>query len=76
MPKLRNCVFGQLRDRSLFKCRGGGGGLKSRGGGHMNFLVASSGGGGVAINLRFPAGGGVSGLNCSNIIITIFKKIF
>ena len=34
-----------ITDRSLFKCRGGGGGLKSRGGGHVNFHVASRGGG-------------------------------
>ena len=39
--------------------------LKSRGGGHVNFHVASRG---VAINFDFPAGVG-SCLNCSNKII-------
>ena len=45
---------------------GGGGAAKSRGGGHVNFHVASRGGG-VAINFDFPAGG--SCLNCFNKII-------
>ena len=45
-----------LRRRSLFKCQGGGGGrLKSRGGGgHVNFHEVSSG---VALNFDFPVGG-------------------
>ena len=43
-----------FRDCSLFKCQRGGR-LKSRGGGHVNFHVASRG---VAINFDFPAGGG------------------
>ena len=43
-----------IKDRSLFKCQGEGR-LKSRGGGHVNFHVASRGW--VAINFDFPEGG-------------------
>ena len=46
----------EIRDRSLFTCHGGrgGGGLKSRGVGHVNFHVVSRG---VAFNFDFPVGG-------------------
>ena len=51
-------LYAEIRDRSLFKCRGGGGRLKSRGG-HVNFNEASRG---VTINFDFPAGGGGGGV--------------
>ena len=42
----------EIRDRSLFKCQGGGG--QKVGGGHVNFHVVSRG---VAFNFDFPVGG-------------------
>ena len=55
-----------FRGRSIFKCQVGS--AKSRGGGHVNFHVASRG---VAINFHFPAG--VVMFKVSN---TIIKKKF
>ena len=48
-------IYMEIRDRSLFKCQGGGG-LKvgTGGGGHVNFHVVSRG---VAFNFDFPVGG-------------------